>query len=237
MSVEPGELVLVHSSLKSFGYVDGGADAVIDALLETVAPEGTVMVPTLTGSRYNSIRNPPLLDVKDTSCWTGTIPEAFRRRPEAIRSGHPTHSVAAIGPLAERLTAGHERSFTPCGPESPYGRLMRWGGKVVFLGVDLRCNTCFHGIEEEVRVPYVLQEEPVEARIIWPDSRAEAVRIYIHRWGTPRDYPKAEPILLQQGAMRIGRIGEATARVVDARRMREIVKPLLEQDPYFWVKR
>jgi len=74
--------------------------------------------------------------------------------------------------------------------------------------VDLRCNTCFHGIEEEVRVPYVLQEEPVEARVIWPE-----------------------------GAMRIGRIGEATVRVVDARRMREIVKPLLERDPYFWVKR
>jgi len=237
LSVEPGDVALVHSSLKSFGYVDGGADAVIDALLDAVGPEGTVMVPTLTGSPQDSPRNPPVLDVENTPCWTGTIPEVFRRRPEAVRSGHPTHSVATIGPLAGRLTAGHERSTTPCGPESPYGMLMRWGGKVVFLGVDLRCNTCFHGIEEEVGVPYVLQEKPVKARVIWPDGWTETVCLYIHKWGTPRDYPRAEPILLKRKAMRIGRIGDATVRVVDAKMMREIIKPLLKEDPYFLVKR
>jgi len=237
LGLRSGDVVLVHSSLSSFGYVEGGADAVIDALLDAVGPEGTVMVPTLTGSPEDSPENPPVFDVVNTPCWTGTVPETFRRRPGAVRSGHPTHSVAAVGPRAHELICGHERSTTPCGPESPYGRLMRWGGKVVFLGVDLRCNTCFHGIEEEVGAPYVLQERPVKARVVWPDGRVETVLVHIHRWGTPRDYPRAEPILLGEGAMRVGRIGNATVRVVDAKMMRQIMKPILERDPYFWVRR
>ena len=61
LGLRPGDVVLVHSSLSSFGYVEGGADAVIDALLDAVGPEGTVMVPTLTGSPEDS---PRVVDAK-----------------------------------------------------------------------------------------------------------------------------------------------------------------------------
>ncbi|MBS7633995.1 AAC(3) family N-acetyltransferase [Candidatus Bathyarchaeota archaeon] len=41
-----GDIVIVHSSLSSFGFVEGGAETVIDVLLETVSEEGTVIMPT-----------------------------------------------------------------------------------------------------------------------------------------------------------------------------------------------
>ena len=81
LGVLPGSLILVHSSLRSLGWVEGGAETVIDALLEAVAPKGTVLVPTLTGSAQLSPENPPVFDPTTSSCWTGVIPEAFRQRP------------------------------------------------------------------------------------------------------------------------------------------------------------
>jgi len=87
--------VLVHSSLSSLGCVEGGADAVIDALLDVLGPGGTLVVPTLTGTESLSAENPPRYDPDATPCWTGRVPETLRRRPGAMRSLHPTHSVAA----------------------------------------------------------------------------------------------------------------------------------------------
>lgn len=234
LGLKPGDVVLVHSSLSSLGIVVGGAEAVVDALLEAVSPGGTVMVPTLTGSPLDKVR-PPVFDPRRTPCWTGRIPETFRKRPEAVRSRHPTHSVAAIGPKAGEFLEGHEYCETPCGPDSPYGRLMRRGGKILFIGVDLRCNTSYHGLEEEAGAPYVVTKEPVEARIVNPDGSVEVVRIKVHPWGTPRDFTITEPILLEGGAMRLGLVGEAVCRLVDAQRMRKLILPLLQQDPWFWV--
>jgi aminoglycoside 3-N-acetyltransferase len=113
LGVKNGDILLVHSSLSRFGHVEGGADAVIDGILDAVGTEGTVLVPTLTGSDKLSPANPPIFDVLNTPSWTGIIPETFRKRPEAVRSLHPTHSVAAIGKKAREITANHEKCNTP----------------------------------------------------------------------------------------------------------------------------
>lgn len=116
LGVSPGSEIVVHSSLSSIGYVVGGAETVIVALLEAVdIKRGTVVVPTLTGTVENGPLNPPYFHVKESKCWTGIIPETFRLRQEAYRSLNPTHSVAAIGANAIDLTTGHEDCWTTCG--------------------------------------------------------------------------------------------------------------------------
>jgi aminoglycoside 3-N-acetyltransferase len=231
-----GDAVLVHSSLRSFGYVDGGADAVIDALLETVGPSGTIMVPTLTGSEKLSVKNPPIFAPSATRCWTGRIPETFRKRPEAIRSRHPTHSVAAIGKDAEYLTRGHERCVTPCGIGSPYWKLAVIGGYILFLGVGLGCNTTFHTVEELANAPYHMQPEWVDAKIINDDLRVEVVRVKIHLYGPERDFERMEPTLLSRGIMKLGRVGRADVRLVRAKPMIDLALRFLESDPKFLLK-
>src|SRR3712207_680593 len=89
-----GAGLLVHSSLSRLGRVEGGADTAIDALLDAVAPGGTVLFPTLTGGERDGPDAPPSIDVRSTPCWTGRIPETARCRLAARRSLHPTHSVA-----------------------------------------------------------------------------------------------------------------------------------------------
>lgn len=230
MGLVSGAVVLVHSSLSSFGHVKGGADTVIDALIEVVGSQGTVLVPTLTGSEALSADNPPVFDPLHTPCWTGTIPETFRRRSQAVRSHHPTHSVAAIGAQAQELTAGHETCITPCGPDSPYGRIASVGGYILLIGVDHESNTTFHLAEEIVGVPYHMQPGLVAAQIV-QEGQSRTVHLMIHRYGHRRCFQRMEPILQERGIQRETVIGKSRARLVEAKHLVDVTCQALRQDP------
>ena len=153
LGVTDGDILLFHSSLKSFGYIEGGADAVIDGALLAVGDRGTLVAPTLVQRDFaNAYKN---WDKDRTPSDVGRITEVFRERPEALRSDQATHSVAAIGPMAKFLTEGH----TAYGPRpsiygdyafaesSPWQKMYDLGGKVVFMGATIESNTYRHFIE------------------------------------------------------------------------------------------
>lgn len=88
LGLKRGDIVGVHSSLRSFGYVEGGADAVIDALLEVVGKEGTIAMPTHSSNLEKIELSPEEktagiswlykilpYDPEETPCTTGIIPE------------------------------------------------------------------------------------------------------------------------------------------------------------------
>lgn len=126
LGLKKDDVVGVHSSLSSFGYVEGGADAVIDALLEVVGEEGSIVMPTHSTNRVFVDLTPELkaanvswllkilpYDPEETPCSTGAIPEAFRKRVGVKRSFHPLLSLAAIGPKAgEIVEAGCEGALS-----------------------------------------------------------------------------------------------------------------------------
>jgi len=237
LGLKNGDIVLVHSSLKSFGYVEGGADTVIDALLESVGDEGTIMVPTLRGKPTDSKENPPVFDVRHTPCWTGRIPETFRLRKEAIRSLHPTHSVAAIGAKKIILTEGNENSKSPCDENSPYYKNALLKGYIMLIGVDQESNTSIHSCEEIAGVPYHLQKEITEAYVIGYKGERIAVKNRLHDWNKPpTDFNKLDRIFYEKGIMRIGKIGNSIIRLIEADKMFEITIELLRRQPYFLVK-
>src|SRR5450759_4325859 len=104
VGLQLGDRVLVHSSLAALGDVDGGADTVIDALIEAVGTDGLVVVPTFACQ--------PPFDRKTSATPLGAVADRLWRRPNAFRSLHPTHSVAAIGHGAEELVRDHEKAPT-----------------------------------------------------------------------------------------------------------------------------
>ncbi len=89
--------MMYRSRYKSLGGVLGGPRTVVDALLEVVGPQGTLVVPTFThsGTTHFDPRSSPSLN--------GAITEAARAHPCAVRSWHPTHAVTVIGPSAAEL--------------------------------------------------------------------------------------------------------------------------------------
>lgn len=236
LGLQTGDIVLVHSSLSSMGYVEGGADTVIDALLSVIGSDGTLMVPTLTGKETDSPDSPPVFDVRNTPCWTGIIPETVRKRPEAKRSLHPTHSVAAIGAHAAEITRGHENGDSPCDAWSPYFSNHKLNGYILLLGVDQESDTTVHCCEEIAGVPYHLQADVTEVPITDSDGSTIVVRNRLHDWHKPpTDFNRFEPIFRDAGVMTVGKVGDATARLIRAKDMVEFAVEMLRNDPLFLV--
>ena len=163
-----GDRLIIHSSLSSLGHVEKGAEGVIDALLEVIGPSGNLMLPTFN---YTRPLPEPYYDPQNTPCRAGIIPETGRKRPDTIRSLHPTHSVAVIGPDAKQLTDGHlqTRAF---GKNSPIDRLVKAGGKVLLIGVAHTTSSTIHIGEEYADIPKVSWYDPLPtAKVLMPGGK------------------------------------------------------------------
>lgn len=135
-----GRPLLVHSSLRNIGPIDGGAEGMIEALRTAVGPKGTLAMPTFNGTRAIA---QPFFDIQRTPGVTGALSETFRKQEGVIRSYHPTHSVAAYGPQAEEFLADHYLTEA-FGIGSPIDRLAEAGGFVLLMGVSHSANSCIH---------------------------------------------------------------------------------------------
>jgi aminoglycoside 3-N-acetyltransferase len=160
LGLQPGSIVLVHSSLSKMGWVCGGAVAVILALEEVLGAEGTLVMPAHCGENSDPAmwRNPPVPEswvptirnqmpgydpnLTPTRAM-GRIPETFRKQKGVIRSGHPQDSFAAYGRYAARITSNHLLAFG-LGQDSPLQRIYELDGWVLLLGVGHGNNTSLH---------------------------------------------------------------------------------------------
>lgn len=219
IGLESGDRVLLHSSISALGPLEGGADAVIDAVLDVVGPDGLLAVPTF-------VCDPPF-DRKTSKTPLGAIPDTLWRRANAFRSLHPTHSLAAVGRGAEDLLKDHEKAPTAYGEGTPYHKLAMDGGKVLLLGVDQDRNTTLHTAEALVEAPYL---DTVEAEYV--DDRGERVKLTVPFMAGPhRDFIGLDQAFRQSGLMRMGKVGQAVCRLMDGRRMLELTVEKLRLDP------
>ncbi len=171
--------------MSAFGEIEGGADAVLDALEEAVGPDGTVAMPAfpLIGGMAEYLATDPVFDVRETPSRMGSVTERFRRRPGVRRSLHPTHSVAARGPLAEEIVAGHERAATPFGAGTPFVAMVDSGFRQLWLGTGIRIFTLYHSFEciREGGFPIeVFRDRPVGARCVTGDGSQLVVDTLVH---------------------------------------------------------
>ncbi|MFC4929405.1 AAC(3) family N-acetyltransferase [Massilia sp. GCM10023247] len=153
LGIERGDTVFVHSSLKSLGYVDGGAAAVVGALQDAVGPEGTLLVPTYylpAGTvRATCEMEGYTFDLNRHGTNMGRLPETFLAQAATHRSLHPTHSVSAWGRHAQYLTEAHHLAPSIFGHGSPWQRFVGLErAKVLGLGVSMGPVTFYHLLED-----------------------------------------------------------------------------------------
>ena len=156
LGVQTGDLLMIHSSLRSLGFVVGGAAAVVDALLDVLGPTGTLVGPSFN---YETALDPDFVfDPLNTPSDMGAIADEIRRRAGNQRSRHLTHSLSAIGPQAETIvTAGGPTAWAA---NDPLGTVFKLDGRFLLLGVTyaslyrLPCpRSCFPAPSPQARHP------------------------------------------------------------------------------------
>lgn len=228
MGIPSDGTLLVHSSMKAIGAVDGGADSVLDAFSEYMA-NGLLVLPTHTWDHVNA--GNPLYSVTETASCVGILTELFRKRPGVIRSHHPTHSVAALGRDAVAFTAGDAYLQTPCNRYGPWGRLLDRRATLLFIGVDLTKNTYMHGVEEWLNIPDNLHD--TAEMLFSQDEKGTVTPIpqFRHKGTRSEVFNKMDPVFLKNDAMRMGRFGDAEVRICDVVRLTEILMVMLQRNP------
>lgn len=219
LGVKSGDALLVHSALTALGEVDGGADTVIDGMLDTLGKDGTLIMSTLTGWAKP-------FDPDHTPSAVGALSECFRKREGVVRSRHPVHSVAAYGRLAKWITDGHDQCRTGCGEGTPYEKLASVGGKVLLLGVDMDRNTIMHMTEERADLAYLLSLD-IPAPVYDPNKVFTLVKFPPGH----RDFLSTTPLLRRAGCLTEGRIGHASAMLIDIRSAAEVIGEELRKNP------
>lgn len=219
LGLKAGDLVVVHTSFRSLGSVEHGPNGLIAALEYALGPEGTLVMPTMTdGERVFDPRRTPTVSM-------GITAELFWRRPGVVRSTHPSGSFAAKGPLAERICAPQPVS-PPHGVESPPGRVYELDGRVLLLGVHHSESTVIHVAESIAGVPYGV-EYPCMVEVNGVAERV-MVRETDH---CCRGFRQVEGWV----NVRIGRVGDSEARLVEARELVDASVRRLREAPLLFL--
>jgi aminoglycoside 3-N-acetyltransferase len=226
LGLDAGDSVIVHTSMRAVGFVAGGPQAMVLALLEVLGPDGTLVVPTHTPSNSDPAgwENPPVPaawwpvireqspgfdPLRTPSQWVGIVPEVVRTWPGARRSDHPHVSFAALGAGAAAITGSHPLA-EGFGDGSPLGELYRRGGKVLLIGCGHNRNTSLHLAETRLeRPPLAGYGSSVRA----PDGTAQWIT-----WTAPDQdvayFLDIGRAFEQTGAVSEGPVGNAVGRLM-----------------------
>ena len=229
LNINPKGTLMIHVSLKSIG--ESSANAVLDALMEYMQ-YGLLVLPSHTWDNVN--KQNPVMDVLYTPTCVGVLTELFRKREGVYRSLHPTHSLAAFGKNAEEFISGEENIKTPCGKGGAYYRLWERNAQILLIGVNFTRNTFIHGLEEWENAIGAIDDKQTDFYVIDKDGKKHYTPQYKHcaPHGSST-FTKLEPGLINEGIVTLGRFGDATTRLMEAKPIREYVGKILKQDPRY----
>ena len=229
MGLTGKEAIMVHSSMKSIGEVDGGADTVVDVFMDFFQ-DGLFMTPTHTWDQMSAEYS--VFDRETEPACVGIIPNVFRKREGVVRSLHPTHSIAAYGKNAEEFIKGEENATSPCPPGGCWDRLREIDAKILLLGVTHTRNTYIHSVDEVMEIEDRLTDEPTLMHIVMPDGRQKDVQMYRHFNRTlqtgnfSEEFDKMKQAFYDLGAAKPVKFGDADCILCDAKKIFEVCKKL-----------
>ena len=237
LGVSPSDTIMLHASVKAIGWIVGGPDVVIQALLDVLGEEGTLMMyvgwedspweasfsiaewPEEWQRAY--LEEFPLFNPVTSRAnrkWS-ILTEYLRTWPRAYRSANPEASCAAVGAKAKWLTENHPLQYG-YGPGSPLAKLCEAKGKVLLLGAPFSSITLLHHAEHLAKVPnklVVRYKVPIlqNGRKVWVE--VEEFDTCGNVLPDTEEYFEAIPReFLASGKMRSGKVGMAQSYLFDA---------------------
>jgi len=238
VGIENGDTVFTHSNLGFFGRLEGAetkteyCESFYRAVSDVIGEEGTLVVPTFTysftdGDRYNP---------EETESKMGMFAEYVRTHPDSVRSNDPNFSVAAIGPLAEQLTADPPvHSF---GQDSFWERFLAVGGKFCNFNMDVT-STFLHYVERCLDVPY-RWDKPFAGVVVHGET--EEPRVFYH-FVRALDEPAHETDVeafderaRAEGVVEQSNLGKGQVVRITAQDTYDVAEQAYLEDPTFLIK-
>mgnify|MGYP000843802928 FL=1 len=177
LGIQRGDIVLIHASLSSMGYVIGGPESIYNALKSVVGEEGTIVVPSQTVEISDPVNwHYPPVPVE----WHDSIREdlpAYNKKlsfsksmgsfsnfigilPQAIRGEHPMYSFTAIGHRAAEIAPNEGFDF-PFGEQSPLGKMYALKAKILMIGTNFETNTSLHLAENRLNREVLIERSKI----------------------------------------------------------------------------
>ena len=217
IGLRPGNVVLVHSAMRTFGHIQGGAETVVNAFLDVLGPSGTLVAPNFTF--VHEAEEDPLIDPANDPSEMGIISETVRRHPRAIRSTGFRHSFSAIGPRAEVITQV-DPSLSVFDLRSSFGVMLALDTRIVLAGMTYHASTSHHFAEWFCDVPY-RRTIPLNVRVRRSDGSIvrQSMLDYQPKPGEAgayydrhTDFNRLGRMLEEQGSVGVTAIGNAVVR-------------------------
>jgi aminoglycoside 3-N-acetyltransferase len=220
IGIKKGMNLMVHSSLSKIGWVIGGTQTVISALIESVGDEGTIVMPAATPyclhpNSWDDLKIPkdwipkieehlPVFDVNNTPTSMGAISETFRNWSKTLRSDHPISSICARGKLAREVTENHNLEISE-GKDTPYEKIYVLGFSILLLGVGFNRCTMLHFAESKS----TNRRLTTSTYPIVNNNKREWIKVQDMGNDNSTHFPKIGKQYLKENETRISKIGEA----------------------------
>lgn len=241
LGVEHGDSVMLHSAFSDAHGFRGSIEQLTNVFIDAVGPEGHLLMVSLPyrSSTFEYLKKMKVFDVRKTPSMMGMVSEMFRRRPDVIRSLHPSHPVLVRGERAEWFVADHPACRYACGPGSPFDKLAQTNGMAVFFNVEFATFTFFHHLEHLVsaQLPFPLYTaEPFDAHVIDRHGRPHVISTYAFapEAMARRRFEVLERAVRRRGLIREVRVGNSRILAVRVRDTIECVLQMGRDGEFFY---
>jgi len=230
--LKAGDVVLVHSAMRTFGHVRGGVPTVVDALLEVIGERGTLVVPTFT--TVHEVEDDPIIDPHNDPSEVGIITETVRLRPDARRGTDFRHSFAAVGRRARVITEV-DPALSTFDLRSSFGVMLGLNTQILLLGMTYQCSTSHHFAEWVCDVPYRHRIDLGQVKVRRKDGSIVMQAMIDYQplsYGGSRgpDFNRLGRMLEERGLVGLAAIGNCAARRFAMRNLVDLAQVEAEKD-------
>lgn len=230
MNAPQDKPVIVHTSLKAVGEVEGRAQGLLDTFVEYFTAKGGILViPTHTWANFYELKKKITLDLNDLTTCVGTFPNIALTDSRGVRTLNPTHSVVVFGEKEKvaEFIKNEDKMLTPTSPDGLHGKFFEQDGYSLLIGVGHDKNTILHCVEEILHTPNRLSSDFAEMFIKLKDgSLIKRECRYMQADGTDdvsQFFPKYEIAFRFHGAIKDGFIGNAKTQLCSVNIMKEVM--------------
>jgi aminoglycoside 3-N-acetyltransferase len=228
MNALQDKAVLIHSSLKAVGNVEGGADGLLNAFIEYFTKEGgLLLIPTHT---WHNVGKKITLDMNSSDNCLGVLSTVALNRKDGVRTENPTHSMVVFGDKkrVNEFIKDEHLIKSPTAPDSCYGKLYKERGYVLLVGVQHNKNTYLHCVDEMLQVKNRMTEKTIATCILKPDGQRINRDVLFYYTDYTDDisnrFVKYELAFRYHRCITDGFIGNAPTQLCDAEKMKETVE-------------